>query len=78
MGSMTQDPVLIISQIVALQCLWYLSLCCLLWLLLGMPMLSLFHLVRAVFALCDVCAVGGGGGGGRRRTHVFPRLRMTA
>ena len=34
-GPYVQDPVLIISQIVALQCLWYISLGCLLWLLLG-------------------------------------------
>ena len=36
-GTAAQDPVLIISQIVALQCLWYITLCCLVWLLLGGP-----------------------------------------
>mmetsp|Transcript_19402 Transcript_19402/g.58634 ORF Transcript_19402/g.58634 Transcript_19402/m.58634 type:complete len:214 (+) Transcript_19402:381-1022(+) len=46
-GPKVWDPVLIISQIVALQCLWYLSLCCLLWLLLGpyVPRLSMHHVL---------------------------------
>ena len=34
-GPRTFDPVLIIAQIIAMQCLWYISLGCLLWLLLG-------------------------------------------
>jgi Integral membrane protein S linking to the trans Golgi network len=36
-GPRVFDPVLIIAQIVVLQCLWYISLGCLLWLLLGAP-----------------------------------------
>lgn len=46
-GPKVWDPVLIISQIVAVQCLWYLSLGCLLWLLLGpyVPRLSLHHVL---------------------------------
>lgn len=34
-GPRVFDPLLIIAQIVVLQCLWYISLGCLLWLLLG-------------------------------------------
>lgn len=46
-GPKVWDPVLIVSQIIAVQCLWYLSLGCLLWLLLGpyVPRLSLHHLL---------------------------------
>ncbi len=34
-GARVFDPLLIVAQICVLQCLWYMSLGCLLWLLLG-------------------------------------------
>lgn len=51
-GPRVFDPLLIIAQIVVLQCLWYISLGCLLWLLLGESVasseLSLSHGVPSV------------------------------
>jgi Integral membrane protein S linking to the trans Golgi network len=44
-GPRVFDPVLISAQIVVLQCLWYLSLGCLLWLLLGASCLSLVGVI---------------------------------
>jgi Integral membrane protein S linking to the trans Golgi network len=56
-GPRVFDPVLIVAQIVVLQCLWYISLGCLLWLLLGASMYAAYVFLGTLSVHCWICGL---------------------
>ncbi len=54
-GAKIFDPVLIVAQIFVLQCVWYISLGCLLWLLLGALYILLFSYRMSAQAVNRAC-----------------------
>lgn len=54
-GAKIFDPVLIVAQIFVLQCVWYISLGCLLWLLLGALYILLFSYRMSAQAVTRAC-----------------------